>query len=102
LASRPASFVGSCASDPVIAIAVIRPACLRAKQIWPAIVGFTIGCGLGAACESMVGLQSLALPSGLALAAIAMSFGASPDGGERRRGEALAWRLSEARLLLPL
>jgi uncharacterized membrane protein YoaK (UPF0700 family) len=24
---------------------------LRAKQIWPAIVGFTIGCGLGAACE---------------------------------------------------
>jgi uncharacterized membrane protein YoaK (UPF0700 family) len=57
---------------------------LRAKQIWPAIVGFTIGCGLGAACESMVGLRSLALPSGLALVAIAMSFAASPDGGERR------------------
>jgi uncharacterized membrane protein YoaK (UPF0700 family) len=38
----------------------------RAKQIWPAIVGFTIGCGLGAVCESMVGLRSLALPSGLA------------------------------------
>jgi uncharacterized membrane protein YoaK (UPF0700 family) len=57
---------------------------LRAKQIWPAIVDFTIGCGLGAACESMVGLRSLALPSGLALVAIAMSFAASPDGGERR------------------
>jgi uncharacterized membrane protein YoaK (UPF0700 family) len=56
----------------------------RAKQIWPAIVGFTIGCGLGAVCESMVGLRSLALPSGLALGAIAMSFATSPDGGERR------------------
>ncbi len=56
----------------------------RAKHTWPAIIGFTIGCGLGAVCESMVGLWSLALPTGLALAAIAMSFSMSPDGGERR------------------
>jgi uncharacterized membrane protein YoaK (UPF0700 family) len=48
----------------------------RAQQTWPAIAGFTIGCGLGAVCKSMAGLWSLALPAGLALVAIAMSFGA--------------------------
>jgi uncharacterized membrane protein YoaK (UPF0700 family) len=46
----------------------------RARHTWPAILGFTIGCGLGAVCKSMVGLWSLALPAGLALVAIAMSF----------------------------
>jgi uncharacterized membrane protein YoaK (UPF0700 family) len=56
----------------------------RAKHTWPAIVGFTIGCGLGAVCESRVGLWSLALPTGLALLAIGMSFAANPDGGKRR------------------
>jgi uncharacterized membrane protein YoaK (UPF0700 family) len=45
----------------------------RAKHTWPAIVGFTIGCGLGAACEAAVGLWSLALPTGLALVAIALA-----------------------------
>src|SRR5207245_10892599 len=44
----------------------------RAKHTWPAIVGFTVGCGLGAACEAAVGLWSLALPAGLALLALAM------------------------------
>jgi uncharacterized membrane protein YoaK (UPF0700 family) len=56
----------------------------RAMHTWPAIIGFTIGCGVGAVCESVVGLWSLALPTGLALVAIAMSFATSPDGGERR------------------
>jgi uncharacterized membrane protein YoaK (UPF0700 family) len=28
----------------------------RAKHTWPPIVGFTVGCGLGAACEAAVGL----------------------------------------------
>jgi len=56
----------------------------RAKHTWPAIIGFTIGCGLGAMCESVVGLWSLALPTGLALVAIAMSFAKSADGGEHR------------------
>jgi uncharacterized membrane protein YoaK (UPF0700 family) len=51
----------------------------RARETWPAIAGFTIGCALGAVCKSMLGLWSLALPAGLALVAIAMSFG-----GERR------------------
>ena len=56
----------------------------QAKHTWPAIVGFAIGCGIGAMCKSAVGLWSLALPTGLALAAIAMSFSASRDGGEPR------------------
>jgi len=50
---------------------------------WPLIVGFTVGCGTGAACESAVGLWSLALPTGLALVALAMGFAAMLDGGER-------------------
>lgn len=44
----------------------------RAKHTWPAIVGFAVGCGLGAACEATIGLSSLALPTGLALLALAM------------------------------
>jgi len=46
----------------------------RAKHTWPALVGFTAGCGLGAACEATFGLRSLALPAGLALLALALSF----------------------------
>jgi uncharacterized membrane protein YoaK (UPF0700 family) len=56
----------------------------RAKHTWPAIVGFTVGCGLGAACEAAVGLWSLALPTGLALLALAMGLAATLDGGQRR------------------
>jgi uncharacterized membrane protein YoaK (UPF0700 family) len=55
---------------------------LRAKHTWPAIVGFTIGCGLGAACEAVIGLWSLALPTGLALVAIAMGASTRLNGGE--------------------
>jgi len=55
----------------------------RAKHTWPPIVGFTIGCGLGAASEAAVGLWSLALPTGLALVAVAMGFAAKLDGGKR-------------------
>ena len=46
----------------------------RAKHTWPALVGFTAGCCLGAACEATFGLRSLALPAGLALLALALSF----------------------------
>jgi uncharacterized membrane protein YoaK (UPF0700 family) len=46
----------------------------RARNTWPAIVGFAIGCAVGAACQAAVGLWSLALPAGLALLALAMSF----------------------------
>lgn len=46
----------------------------RAMHTFPAIVGFTIGCVFGAAFEAAAGLWSLALPTGLALVASAVSF----------------------------
>src|SRR5262249_38948114 len=58
----------------------------RANHTWPSIVGFIIGCGIGAVCEVRFGLRALVLPVGLALLALAMaqtgtrqarSFGAS-------------------------
>jgi uncharacterized membrane protein YoaK (UPF0700 family) len=55
----------------------------RAKHTWPPIVGFTVGCGLGAAGEAAIGLWSLALPAGLALLAFAMGFSVKLDGGKR-------------------
>jgi uncharacterized membrane protein YoaK (UPF0700 family) len=44
----------------------------RAMLTWPAIVGFAVGCGLGATCEAATGLTSLVLPVGLAVLAVAM------------------------------
>jgi uncharacterized membrane protein YoaK (UPF0700 family) len=55
----------------------------RANQTWPAIVGFTAGAGLGAACFAAVGLWSLALPAGLALFALATGLTPDLDGGQR-------------------
>ena len=52
----------------------------RARLTWPAIVGFAIGCGLGAACETAVGLMSLTLPVGLAVLAVALGK-ATVEGG---------------------
>jgi uncharacterized membrane protein YoaK (UPF0700 family) len=46
----------------------------RAMHTLPVIVGFTIGCVFGAALEAAAGLGSLALPTGLALLAFAMSL----------------------------
>ena len=46
----------------------------RVKRAWPVIFGFAIGCGLGAACQAAYGLRSLALPAGLSLVALGMSF----------------------------
>jgi uncharacterized membrane protein YoaK (UPF0700 family) len=42
----------------------------RAKRTGQVILGFAVGCGLGALCEATVGLWSLALPAGLALLAL--------------------------------
>jgi uncharacterized membrane protein YoaK (UPF0700 family) len=53
----------------------------RAVRTWPAILGFAVGCGLGAACEAAIGLRSLALPTGLALLALATVLAANLDGG---------------------
>jgi uncharacterized membrane protein YoaK (UPF0700 family) len=46
----------------------------RAAHTLPVIIGFTIGCGLGAAGEAAAGLWSLTLPAGLALLALAMGL----------------------------
>ena len=54
----------------------------RAMRTWPAIVGFAIGCGLGAICEAAIGLWSMALPAGLALLAVAMGMTADLEGGQ--------------------
>jgi uncharacterized membrane protein YoaK (UPF0700 family) len=48
----------------------------RVTRTIPAIVGFTLGCALGAICEATVGMWSLALPTGLALIAFALGFAA--------------------------
>jgi uncharacterized membrane protein YoaK (UPF0700 family) len=46
----------------------------RARNTWPAITGFLLGCVLGAACEAALGLRSLLLPTALALIALALSL----------------------------
>ena len=52
----------------------------RAKRTFPAILGFAVGCGLGAPCEAAFGLWALALPAGLALLTLAMGRSARPAG----------------------
>jgi uncharacterized membrane protein YoaK (UPF0700 family) len=57
----------------------------RAKEIWPVVVGFIIGAGLGAACFGAAGLYSLGLPASLALVAVIMRPAGTKDtrsGGE--------------------
>jgi uncharacterized membrane protein YoaK (UPF0700 family) len=46
----------------------------RAVHTLPVIVGFTIGCVLGAAFEAAADLWSLALPTALALLAFTMGL----------------------------
>jgi uncharacterized membrane protein YoaK (UPF0700 family) len=53
----------------------------RAIHTLPVIVGFIIGCGLGAACEAQFHLWSLALPTGFALLALAMTLADNIDDG---------------------
>jgi uncharacterized membrane protein YoaK (UPF0700 family) len=45
-----------------------------AKHTAPAIVGFAVGCGLGAGCEIIIGLRALALPAGLAFLALVIGL----------------------------
>jgi uncharacterized membrane protein YoaK (UPF0700 family) len=46
----------------------------RARRTGTAIAGFVVGAGLGASCQAHVGLWSLAMPTGLALAALAITY----------------------------
>jgi len=57
------------AGDDVAKVATARH---RAGDTLPVIIGFTIGCGLGALYEAVAGLSSLALPTCLALLAFSM------------------------------
>ena len=52
----------------------------RVMRTWPAILGFAVGCGLGATCETAIGLRSLIFPAGLALLAVAMGTTARLEG----------------------
>jgi uncharacterized membrane protein YoaK (UPF0700 family) len=54
----------------------------RISLTLPPILGFTAGCGIGAACESAFGIRSLAVPVGLALLAFIIGF--APGAGGRR------------------
>jgi uncharacterized membrane protein YoaK (UPF0700 family) len=56
----------------------------RALQTLPVIVGFMVGCGLGAALEAAAGLRSLALPVGLALLTVAIGLAAGRGRGQHR------------------
>jgi uncharacterized membrane protein YoaK (UPF0700 family) len=60
----------------------------RAKHTWPAVLGFVVGCGLGAWCEAAAGLWSLALPVGLALLALTLGVASKLDGATGARPEA--------------
>jgi uncharacterized membrane protein YoaK (UPF0700 family) len=55
---------------------VVAKARDRARRMWPAIVGFLLGCVLGAACEAAFGLKSFILPAGFALVALALDASA--------------------------
>ena len=54
--------------------AAVGEARRRASKTWPAIAGFALGCGLGAACQAVYAMRSLALPAALALVALALSL----------------------------
>jgi uncharacterized membrane protein YoaK (UPF0700 family) len=49
-------------------------AAARARRTGAAIAGFVAGSGLGAWCQAHVGLWSLVMPTGLALAALAITY----------------------------
>ena len=54
-------------------------AAARAKHTAPAIVGFAVGCGLGAGCEIIIGLWALALPTGLAFLALVIGLASKSE-----------------------
>jgi len=67
--------------DVLLGPAHVAKARDRAMRTWPAIVGFAVGCGLGATLEAAIGLRSLALLAGLAFLAVALGMTADLEGG---------------------
>jgi len=57
----------------------------RARRTWPAIVGFTIGCSVGALLEATIGPWSLVVPTGFALLALALAFSVNECRASRAR-----------------
>jgi uncharacterized membrane protein YoaK (UPF0700 family) len=51
----------------------------RAKQTGAAILGFIVGCGVGAAAQAAMGLWSLVIPVALALVAVGLGFAVQDD-----------------------
>jgi uncharacterized membrane protein YoaK (UPF0700 family) len=62
----------------------IEAARSEVENIWPALVGFAAGAGLGAALEAQVGLWAFTLPVGTAL--LALILGAVATGASRGYG----------------
>jgi uncharacterized membrane protein YoaK (UPF0700 family) len=60
------------------ASAAVVEARKRVPHTLSPIVGFTFGCGLGATCEALFGLRSIALPATLALVAFVMGSMVKP------------------------
>ena len=46
----------------------------RAQYTWPAIVGFVVGCAVGAVAETEFGLWALLLPASLALLTLGLAY----------------------------
>jgi uncharacterized membrane protein YoaK (UPF0700 family) len=63
-------------------------AAFRARQTLPVIAGFAVGCGLGAGCQARFGLESLMLPTGLALLALLVAFVPAREAQESPKGSA--------------
>ena len=51
----------------------------RAKHTWPAVLGFVVGCAVGAWFEMLIGLRSLILPTVLALLALVLGLATKLD-----------------------
>jgi uncharacterized membrane protein YoaK (UPF0700 family) len=60
----------------------------RALCALPVIIGFAVGCGLGALCEAAFDLRSPAVPVGLAALAFAAGFAVEPAGNSASAGGA--------------
>jgi hypothetical protein len=50
----------------------------RAKRTWPIVLGFLVGCGIGASWEAKIELFALILPAGFALLALALAMDRQP------------------------